>query len=102
MDRLRYFFADYWFSLFLLVAALGVGAILYRRRQRTGELSFLLVAVGAALALPGLGGLLFPLLSRLDIADNPATWAWWLAGLAGAGLFGMALVLILSGRWSAV
>jgi Mg-chelatase subunit ChlD len=79
-----------WFAGLLVLAALGVGGVLVLRQRQRGTWSVPLLVLAAALALLGTGGLAVP-----------AAWGWWLAGGGIVCLFGMLLVLILTGKWYA-
>src|SRR5438874_13545059 len=98
MDRLSSTLGVYWLCLLLLGVALYLSFRLYRQRQ-AGTFSLPLAGMAGAIGLFALGGLLPPLLVRLQITDDPTPWAWWLAAVPLAGLFIMLVVVILSGRW---
>jgi uncharacterized membrane protein len=90
MNRPLDILAENWFSIFLVIVALGLGAaalLLYRRRQ---VWSLPLLHLGAACALLGVGGLLFA----------PSLSVWFAAG-AAILLVGMLAILIALGSWSA-
>src|SRR5437899_1678505 len=90
-----------WFSLLILAvaAALAVRLLIVWQRRRTAPLSLLLPA--SALGLVGLGGILAPFLIRFNVVETSA-WAWWMAGGVAVVLFGMLLVVVMTGRWSAI
>src|SRR5262245_922589 len=102
MERFHYFTATYWLSGVLLVAALAIGALLYRTWRRRGAAPSALALPGAVAALVGLGGLIPPLVVKLGLLEDPLPWAWGLAGLALGGLFVMLIVVITTGRWLAI
>src|SRR3954471_1990153 len=99
MDRLSSILGVYWLCLLLLAAAAYFGVCFYRLR-RAGTFSWPLAGAAGALGVVAPGGLLPPLLARLQITDDPTTWAAWVAAVPLAGLFVMLLVVIVSGRWS--
>lgn len=89
MDRIRPFLVEHWFGVFLLVLAVTLGLLFVWRRQRE-ELWYSLAFLGGCLALIGLGGLILP----------PSI-GMWVAAAAVPILFGMILVLVVTGGWYA-
>jgi uncharacterized membrane protein len=100
MDRLRALLFFDWFSVLLVAAALLL-ALVYVRRRRRDEAGWGLLLSTAAIALAGVGGLIVSVLRITRLMEEPAIWAGGLAALGLAVLFGMVLVLVASGRWSA-
>jgi uncharacterized membrane protein len=91
MDSVRYFLSDYWLVTLLGALALVLGGVLVLRRQRGQRPSRLLVVAAPVVGLLALGGWIVPPL-----------WAWWATALALCVLIGMILVLVTTGRWSAI
>jgi uncharacterized membrane protein len=91
MNQATEFLTGNWFSLVLLLLSLGTGGALLQVRRRRQSWSIGLLLLGATLGLMGLGGL-----------SLPFEWALWVGGVSLAVLFGMLLVVIVSGSWSAV
>jgi uncharacterized membrane protein len=90
MNQALDFVVSYWFSLFLLAAALGLAGAALFLWQRRGAWSVPFLLGSAAFAIVGLGGLALPF-----------DWGLWLGGAALAVLFVMLLVVITTGSWSA-
>src|SRR5262245_37517602 len=88
----------HWFSLLLVFAAGVLFAMYWRQHRQPGSAISLLLSAGA-IGLVGTGGFFPALLIKLRIVDDSALWAWWLGGLALVTLFGMCLVVIVSGLW---
>jgi uncharacterized membrane protein len=88
MERLSHFLGANWFGLVLLAVGAVLGALLLTGHARRKTWSLPLLLTGAAFALLGLGGLVLPVEVGL-----------WLGGAALAVLFGMLLVVIITGQW---
>src|SRR5947209_18608212 len=100
MDRLSSLLGTYWLTYVLLAGALVLG-LRWRRARQRGSASWPLAVSAALLGLLGVGGLLGPLLVRLQVVEDPTSWAWWVAGVPLALLFVAVLVVVSTGRWSA-
>lgn len=98
MERLRSLLVTDWFSGVVLLLAVALGILYLRRRQNAGL--GLLLAI-ASLVLFALGGLAVAVVDSFRWLEEPTMWAGGVAAVGFAVLFGMVLVLIASGRWSA-
>jgi uncharacterized membrane protein/Mg-chelatase subunit ChlD len=100
MDRLRSLLITDGFAIFALAIALLLAVLyLWLRRRNAASLGLLLLT--SAIALFGAGGLLSGIADVFQWVEHPKTWSAWVAGTAFLVLFGMGIVLIASGRWSA-
>src|SRR5262249_49946479 len=91
MDGLRYWLVTHGFALFLVGIAFVLGVIAWFRWMRRQIQPVLLLVVGCSLPLLGLGGRV-----------RPSALAGVLAGVALAALFIALLVVVVTGRWSAL
>ena len=88
MNQALEFIADKWFSLALLVLAVVCAGLLLYWRLRRQSWSLSLLLVGAALACVAIGGLVI----QFEVA-------LWMGGGLLLVLFGMLLVVIITGSW---
>jgi uncharacterized membrane protein len=103
MNQTQEFLTAHWFSLVLLAGALALGGAVLVLRRRRKVWSMPLLLAGAAVALMGAGGLASGFESTVDIGGWTFSLQWTLGlGLAAlAVFFGMLLVVIITGAWSA-
>jgi uncharacterized membrane protein len=100
MERLRSLLITDGLSIALLLLAAALAIVYFRRRQRK-EPTLAVLLLTASLALFAVGGLLVAIAYSFHWLEDPATWSGGLAAVGVAILFGMILVLVASGRWSA-
>lgn len=107
MERLNHYLPGHWFGGLVLAFGVVLGLLWLGRWRRFRVQSLPLGLAAAALALFGLGGLGVPFrwLPDLDLdllyPDLIVSWAFVSLVLSLAILFGMILVLITTGAWSA-
>src|SRR5262245_41647954 len=90
MERLSHLLGVHWFGVLLVAVGLVLGGFLLATWLRRKTWSLPLLLTGAAALLVGLGTLTLP--TEIGL---------WVGGAAFVALFGMLLVLIITGNWSA-
>jgi uncharacterized membrane protein len=100
MERLRTLLYTDWLGLVILLVAAALAVVYFRRWQRKEPALGVLLCT-ATLALFAVGGLVVAIIDTNRWIEAPATWSGILAVIGVAILFGMVLVLVASGRWSA-
>src|SRR5438132_13900116 len=91
MDWLARELADHWLSCLLLALALALGAVSAGSRGRRGTWSLQLLLMASGLAILALGSFAIP-----------SAWAWWLTSIPLSVLLAMLVIVLLTGRWSAL
>src|SRR4051794_11550422 len=92
------FLADHWLAFAFIGTGLAVCLVALLLRRRPGRAFLATAPAGAGLVLVGLGGVSLPALQA--VYPVYLSWGLWIFAAAAVVLFGMVLLLLLTGVWS--